>query len=133
MTTAIRGTQELIRTVGGDITAFEALRQNPNQLARLSSYSAPKLVVTLEAVRDVLSALRDGRVSPQQAQQWASFVRRGYIAGTTKGPVRPLKIEYDHVHEDAIIEIISRLDEIGDAIDGEVSDEELSAMLSPSR
>ncbi|MGI8916331.1 MAG: hypothetical protein ACR2JY_21590 [Chloroflexota bacterium] len=125
--------QELIRSVGGDITAFEARRQNPSRLARFFSSTSPKLVVTLDAVDGVLRALRDGRVSPQQAQQWASFSRRGYVAGATRGPVGPLRIEYDPLHEDDIVNSISRLDEIGDVIDGEVSDEEINDMLRASR
>lgn len=34
----------------------------------------------------------------------------------------PISIEYDETYEDAITEAVSRLDEIGDLIDGDVPD-----------
>ena len=129
MTAAILSAQDVVRSVGGDITAFEILKRNPRRLTQLFGSSVPNLVVTSDAVGDVLRALRDRRVSPQQAQQWASFIRRGYLTGANDGPLRPLSIEYDPEHEDVIVEILSRLDELGDVVDGHVSDDELSTML----
>ena len=54
---------------------------------------------------------------PELVQGWASFVRRGHLPGVA-GPIKPIEIDYDLCAEDQIAEIISRLDEIGDVIDG---------------
>lgn len=66
---------------------------------------------------------------PEQAQSWASFVRRGYIAGRSDRPIRPLDIEYDDACEEEIAAAVSRLDEIGDVVDGEVTTGEVLDLL----
>jgi Trp operon repressor len=129
MTTITADIHNLIKSVDGDIVAFEALKQTNGKRLRSDSPKSLKLVVTLDTVKHVLQALQDGRISPQQAQQWASFIRRGYVAGTTRGPVRPLNIEYDAANANEVTDLISRLDELGDLIDGELSAAEISAMV----
>lgn len=64
------------------------------------------------------------------AQQWASFIRRGYFENQPSGRGgKPLEIDYDSAYEDAIAEVVSRLDEIGDVVDGDVPDEAETALL----
>ena len=50
-------------------------------------------------------------------------------------PIRPLQIDYEPEHEAAIVEVVARLDEIGDVIDGGLPTEEetvaLLALLAP--
>lgn len=87
-------------------------------------------VLTAAAVRDVLTALERQAARPDLVQRWAPFMRRGYIAGAHTGPIRPLQIHYESRAESAIGEVIARLDEIGDVVDGEVSDAEITAMLA---
>ena len=82
------------------------------------------LVLRPRAVAVVLSALRRGRITESAAQAWASFVRRGYLEGGDLAPVRPIRIAYESEYEDAIVEAIARLDELGDEIDGEISPSE---------
>jgi hypothetical protein len=77
----------------------------------------------------VLKGLRRGTISPEQAQGWASFVRRGYIARSGAGSVRPLDIAYEEAWEDAIAEAVSRLDQIGDVVDGDVTAGEIHDLL----
>lgn len=48
-------------------------------------------------------------------------MRRGFVEGTADGPIRPIEIEFEEAWEDAISAAVSRLDEIGDVIDGEVT------------
>lgn len=76
----------------------------------------------------VLYSLLGGNISGADAQRWASFVRVGYTAGV-KGPVRALMIDYEETHEDAIAEAISRLDEIGDLIDGTIEGPEIADLI----
>lgn len=80
---------------------------------------------------DLSRRLQRGEVTGGEAQRWASFVRRGFVAGDgSRLPVTPLLIDYEPEHEDAIVEVIGRLDEIGDVIDGEVPDDGRSRVSS---
>lgn len=89
-------------------------------------------VVGRSAVVGVLRGLIVGAWTPEQVQSWASFVRRGYIAGRSDRPIRPLDIEYDDACEEEIAAAVSRLDEIdeiGDVVDGEVTTGEVLDLL----
>jgi hypothetical protein len=55
-------------------------------------------------------------------------VRWGHFEGG-HGPIRPLEIDDEPSREEVIVEVIGRLDELGDVIDGEIEDDELSEML----
>jgi hypothetical protein len=59
----------------------------------------------------------------------ASFVRAGCVANDSRGPIRPIEIDFEDAWEDAIAETVSRLDEIGDVVDGEVTSSEILALL----
>lgn len=88
------------------------------------------LIVTRGAAAGVLCGLIDDRFSPTAAQAWASFMRRGYIEGSAeRGPIEPIEIEFEEAWEDAISAAVSRLDEIGDLIDGEVTSGEALDLL----
>lgn len=89
----------------------------------------PPLTIARSALVRVLKSWRSGHCTADEVQQWASFVRRGFIAGAARSAVRPIDIEYDTCDEDLIVEIIGRLDEIGDMVDGEVDDNEREEML----
>jgi hypothetical protein len=89
----------------------------------LERAGATELILRRSAVVTVLRGHSTGQWEPELVQAWASFVRRGYVAGGSGG-IRPLHIEYQQAFEDEIVEAIGRLDEIGDIIDGEVSPEE---------
>lgn len=127
--------QELINAVQGDFDALSLLLcQRQDTLIKCRS-SLDTLIVTPAAVKRVLLALMSGRVPPALVQQWASFVRRGYIGSypgkpvIERGPIQTIDIDYDPNFEGAIAEIISRLDEIGDLIDGVATDNEILLML----
>jgi hypothetical protein len=88
-----------------------------------------RLVLTTSAVHRVVSSLIAGEISPSEAQRWASFVRRGYADGGAQ-PIRPLDIEYEASREGDIVEVVGRLDEIGDRIDGNPSEQEQRQWLA---
>lgn len=121
--------RELERAVSGDLAALALVLDHGQRSIGEAASAAADLVVTPRAVRSVLNRLRSGSVSPEQVQQWASFVRRGYVAAPGGGPVQPVKIEYERQCEGEIAEIVSRLDEIGDRIDGQIDSEEIDGML----
>jgi hypothetical protein len=86
------------------------------------------LVLTRDAVARTLRRYRAGEFDGATARAWASFVRRGYIGGSG-GPVVPVRIDYEEAYEDAMVEAVGRLDEIGDLIDGTVDEAEISVLL----
>ncbi len=77
----------------------------------------------------MLTALRSGQIAPDVAQSWASFVCRGYFAGADEQPLQPIDIQYDPAAEEEIVEAVSRLDELGDAIDGAIGSAESEALI----
>jgi hypothetical protein len=95
----------------------------------LAARSLERLVLEPDAVAGVLADLQRGLITTSGAQVWASFVRRGYFSGGLE-PVRPIHIDYDEGKEDAMVEAIARLDELGDDIDGEISNDELNELLA---
>ena len=126
---------DLYEAVSGNLKAFSRIKGQSLATLQQIPKELSALVVTPKAVRAVLLALQQQQVPPYLVQQWASFVRRGYFAnpdgqpGPATQPIAPIDIEYDLSFEDQIAEIISRLDEIGDLIDGEVTDAEIAIML----
>lgn len=121
--------QALLRVLHGDLRDFALIQGSIHSDLEKAAGELGDLVLSKAAVRTALEAWRDGRISDVQVQAWASFVRRGYVSGVT-GPVRSIDIYYEEAFEDLIASVIARLDELGDIIDGEISDKELTEMLS---
>ena len=124
------GTADALAAVlAGRVSAVPALKSvSHDHLVAVAASLDERLLVSRDAVVTVLQGLADGTWAPPQAQAWASFVRRG-VATTDPGPVRALDVEYEEAWEDGIVEAVSRLDEIGDLIDGEVTPKELRELL----
>jgi hypothetical protein len=96
----------------------------------LSAAEGVPLTVRASAARSIPVALQSGRIAPAHALAWASFVRRGYLAGGS-GPVRPIAVEHETEADDVIVEVIARLDQIGDQVDGTPpTADELDAMIA---
>jgi hypothetical protein len=118
----------LDRAIRGDLDAFAYLLGEPGVGVEIGR-SRPGQMLTPQGVRRVLMAFRHRKAPPELVQQWASFMRRGYLPDHAPGAVSPVTIDYHQPAESAIVEIIARLDEIGDEIDGEISSEEIDDML----
>jgi hypothetical protein len=116
-------------TVEGDMSAFLIIKAENQGSIIHASASLPPLVITKTALVKVLLAFHNGDTQADTVQRWASFARRGYVSGNVDGVLNPIEIAYDKCHEDLIVDIIGRLDEIGDKIDGVVDSAELMAML----
>jgi hypothetical protein len=127
--------EDLPRAVQGDFEAFVRLLQVPESTIVAYRSATGELVLTKATVCRVLGMLLRKEIPPYRVQQWAFFVRRGYIADSDTlypslgKPFTRLHIEYERYCEDEINEITARLNEIGDLIDGYVSDEEIQGML----
>lgn len=121
---------DLIQILAGDVTHIRALERHQQLEITKVAAEMPSTCLTLfpNAVKRVLLALLKREIVPEQAQAWASFVRRGYISGTGS-PISAIAIAYDPNHEDAIVEAIARLDELGDLIDGSMDDDEIRQLL----
>lgn len=115
--------------VDGDVNRLSTLLTADHLELRDAAAKLPHLSVSRSALLRVLKEWRSGHCSADDVQQWASFVRRGYVSGKTSGGVRPIDIEYDAKDEELIVEIIGRFDEIGDLIDGRIDDTEQEEML----
>ena len=129
----MRLTAELSRSlaglVAGDAAEIAPVLRAPHHMVEEAARDLPPLLVTAAAAARVVEAVLCGEISPEQAQGWASFVRRGYTPDpTSSAPIRPIDITYEPDDEDAIVEVVSRLDEIGDVIDGTIGREELQSL-----
>ena len=90
--------------------------------------AATERILSINGVRRVLTALMHGEISADQAQTWASFMKRGYIS-RSKQPVRPVNIPFQKDREEVISEVITKLDELGDAIDGSLGHTDIMELL----
>lgn len=116
--------------VEGDLTYLPTVRSANHRELRDAAEKLRGLFVSRSAVARVLEDWRCGHFAAEDIQQWASFIRRGYVSDRVSGePLRPIAIEYDVNDEAVIVEIIGRLDEIGDQIDGHIVACEQDEML----
>lgn len=125
MTTTAGGTLHAL--LSGDVGALRVIGQLPHD-DLLAAVGGHPLIVTRRAVASVLRQYIAGEISAEMAQQWASFVRRGYAA-EAPGPIRPIDMSYERAHESAVLDCLMRLDELGDVIDGEISAAEADELL----
>ncbi|MEO1303246.1 MAG: hypothetical protein AAFV36_08725 [Myxococcota bacterium] len=124
-------------SVGEDLA--EIVRGNARRLVAVSRTSPSKLSTSSMSVEFVLGPAAIMRVIQEWlrddlddwcVQRWASFVRRGYLETNEQVACAPIKIEFAAEHEDTISAIITRLDELGDSIDGVVTDAEKRDMVA---
>jgi hypothetical protein len=59
----------------------------------------------------------------------ASFARRRYATEGVQ-PIEPIDIGYEPSREDDIVEVVGRLDQIGDLVDGDPSEQEQRRWLA---
>lgn len=68
-------------------------------------------------------------MTAKEAHDWAGFMFSGYT-GSAPLPLKRLDIEYDPADEDRIAEVIMRLEQMEDDLDGPITDVELDRMIS---
>lgn len=120
---------DLIQILAGDVTHIPALEGRQFDITKVVA-EMPSACLTLfpDAVKRVLMGLLRREIVPEQAQAWASFVRRGYVSGAS-APISPISITYDPKHENDIADTVARLDELGDLIDGTMDDDEIRQLM----
>ncbi len=120
----------LVGVAAGDLECLApVLAASHCELSDAAAILPRSLVVARSSLTKVLEDWDSGSFSAHDVQRWASFVRRGYVTGAAHGPTVPIRIEYAGEDEDQIADIISRLDEIGDQIDGNIDAHELDEIL----
>ncbi|CAK7261944.1 MULTISPECIES: hypothetical protein [unclassified Shinella] len=115
--------------IEGDISSLSVVLAASHPEIQEAAAKLPQLTISRSALIKVLKEWRSGYCAAADVQQWASFVRRGYVARATSGALHPIDIEYDAIDEELIVEIIGRLDEIGDLVDGDIDNNEREEML----
>jgi hypothetical protein len=118
----------LRRVLSGDVRALDRLaRFGPHVVsALLEGPGAP--VLSVGAVVSVVRGYAGGQLPQDQVQRWAAFMRWGYFGGPG-APKDAVAVEYDPRREFDINEVIGRLDELGDLIDGELREGEAEEMI----
>ena len=113
--------------VDGDMADLDEVLATPHGLLERAAAGA-SLTVGPEALTRIVDALLNGSITPERAQQWASFIRHGSAPQAERSPIRPIDIDYDSECDQLVADVLGRLDEIGDLIDGEVTPDELLSM-----
>lgn len=108
----------LLRAIGGDVTALRSLAAYSDEALRHAAAELGDVELTAHAVANVVRGLVSGEYPDGDVQQWACFVRWGFIA--EQRPLDALRLEYSPDDEDDIVEVVARLTELGDLIDGEL-------------
>lgn len=129
MVSVERAMTEMLRaTIDGDAMAVQQLAGPHQRLVDAAAAAAP-LKLRRDAVVRVLRDRRSGAIPDDVAQAWASLMKRGWIVVPgSSGPVSPISIEWED--EDLLVEPLGRLDELGDAVDGTMSDEEIDGWIA---
>lgn len=116
------------KLIDGDISQLEVVR-DCSQAELEDACGHLHYELTREAVADVLRRYASGEINAIDAQLWASFVQSGYLE-PGRGSLRPIVIEYQSAHWDSIAEAISRLDQLGNVVDGQMDPDEAIELLT---
>ena len=116
--------------IQGHADSFQKISTTPHsELVTLAS-ETNDLCVDVGDIKFILVQILEHKISLKFAQKWASFVRRGYVSGMSKGPIQALTINCLQQNEDLIVEILTRLDEVGDSIDGSIECDEIKRLAN---
>ncbi|MCB1214389.1 MAG: hypothetical protein KDK66_02815 [Deltaproteobacteria bacterium] len=116
----------LQEVIAGDLSHFDVIQNESHDEVNAASQQIGTLWLNRPSLLRVLIDWEKGKLSQKQVQAWGCLMSCGYI--WKNGSLKEFNIEYDQAHEDAIIEVLARLYELGDIIDGEISAEELQKM-----
>jgi hypothetical protein len=129
----------LIKAINGNMLIFQKLyeeRKAWNKLITVISHTNYIFSLNKKSLLNVLNFFHvniDERI--HLVSKWAFFVKHGYFGYWAEGEVNLIQperllINYENEHEDKITDIISRLDEMGDEIDGIVTKNEIEEFIS---
>jgi hypothetical protein len=104
--------EQLTQVVNGDVAVLAGL----NGSGVPSSVDTSRFTVTADTVKRLLTALASNPKDWQDIGRWGHFIRFGGF-------------EYEQGHEEAIETVVCRMEELGDAVDGEITPEEAAELI----
>jgi hypothetical protein len=117
--------------VEGDLSIADTLKVcTPEQLASMALDQGGYLQVNRTNLSRLVERFQKKELTSNAIKEWASFVRRGYFRSIKGDAVKPVPIAYEARFEELIADVVARLDEIGDKVDGTITDEELGRIAS---
>lgn len=125
--------EQLRAILNGNLSDLHLLRISDHDALTRCAEMLTDRTVRKENLIQALLAFRSGKITARDLQQWASFLRRGYLANATTIPLTAINIPYDFHYEEIIADVIAQLDEIGDAVDGNFNISEANTLLSKLR
>jgi hypothetical protein len=111
--------QALIDAVDGDLAAVRVL-ESLSRAEVETLASDVELVLSARVLAQVIADYDAGVALKHDVQRWAEFVRWGHLPGPNGPRISDVDIDFEIEAEDAIVEALARLDELGDIIDGEL-------------
>lgn len=119
----------MLEFINGDIKKLSMIAAVSHDELFMIAQEAPELVVTRKVLIKVITEWMHGKTCDDDVQKWASFVKRGYLPRQHLGSIKPISISYANDDEEMISEVVGRLDELGDKVDGKINVDEKKAML----
>lgn len=121
--------KELLLFIKGDIKKLSTFNLlSSKKVSELYNEIEP-VIVTKKDIYRVLIDFKNGLINRVEIQQWASFIRRGYFSTSVENSTSPINLNYDILDEEIIVEVISRLDELGHKINGEITKSKINKWL----
>lgn len=121
--------QALDRFVAGEVECYTVLSAAADADIRQAVALSPvEYSLNRRATALVLQKLIGHDVDTTLVQRWGALMRWGVLGGRQGGPIA-IDIRYEAPIEDLLIEVVARLDDIGDAVDGVVTVEEAQEFL----
>jgi hypothetical protein len=121
----------LAAVVAGDLRQLWQVTSATHDDLRGAAATLPSLLVDRGSVLRAVRAWRTGQCSDAELNTWAWLVRGGaipYRSGTQS--FRAIEINYEVEHEDLITDVVGRLSELGDLVDGRMDDTEVERILA---
>lgn len=131
MSAWVPSSADLVDLVEGHLSKLATLRhQSQEALASAESELTKPLAVAKAQVLRVLNGVLARRITQQEARLWAFFVLRGYFPDASRAePLKAIHVEIAE-NEQAIVDVLSRLAEAGDLIDGALDRGEIESLAA---
>lgn len=113
--------------LAGDVSAMTLIVLTPPRDV-LAAAGRSELVLSRDAVVDVLRRYASGELHSRAVQRWGFFVRHGWLAGT-KGISPRLNIYWEAGYEDSIVAATNWLAELGDGTDPTPREDEIATLV----
>lgn len=123
--------RNLKELVEGDLTHLQTILSTPHVNLLEARKHMTIMCLQKSALVKVLTSLKEHRTSSTQVQQWASLMRRGYVGCNNRSsPIVPMEIDYSTNAENVIVDVLERLDELGDVVEGTLNPTDIDLLLA---